>query len=89
MLEEPLDLSLPKAHDQLAKQVEVNLLEYQRKFAKYFANLRCAKAAKCKSLLFCGVCNKVFDRPSLLNRHIRSHTGADTIIRQNNRLYRV
>jgi uncharacterized Zn-finger protein len=78
MLEEPLDLSLPKERDQPpTKQAEFNLLEYQRKFVKYFTSLRLTKAAKCKTLLFCGVCNKVFDRPSLLNRHIRSHTGAD------------
>lgn len=56
----PLDLSLPKPKE-LSPH---NPQQKSNKFRTIF-----------KQLLFCDICRKHFDRPSLLKRHYRTHTG--------------
>jgi len=36
---------------------------------------KCAGGRRTKKMLPCDYCGKCFDRPSLLNRHLRTHTG--------------
>lgn len=56
----PLDLSNHKNETIPNKQLPSDCL--MRKIPK-------------RSILFCDVCKKIFDRPSLLKRHYRTHTG--------------
>lgn len=66
--EHPLDLTtIVKLHPKIAHSVNGKLLgaaaaTMQRKTVR-------------KSPLSCAICSKLFDRPSLLKRHFRSHTG--------------
>lgn len=86
----PLDLSLPKKSGQnpnthISKRencdlnksiVSRNILEIlknQQLKVKLEKNLQ--KARTFKNILVCEVCKKLFDRKSLLIRHLRSHTG--------------
>lgn len=62
----PLDLSLPKK-----RNPEVNTKsKYNPSTDSFFPKRRCGK-----QLLACEICLKKFDRPSLLKRHARTHTG--------------
>nr|CAD7434355.1 unnamed protein product [Timema monikensis] len=47
-----------------------------KSYTKQFPlDLSCSDKKKRRSLLSCGICGKTFDRPSLLKRHGRTHTG--------------
>lgn len=63
----PLDLSVPKAKE-LDNSSKPPLIK--TKVAIYCRRRRCGK-----ELLVCEICLKKFDRPSLLKRHSRVHTG--------------
>ena len=84
---EPLNLSLPKTkftnlylpspqNNEVKAVLSRNILDLiktQQQIVKQEKNLQ--KARNFKNILVCEVCKKLFDRKSLLIRHLRSHTG--------------
>lgn len=67
----PLDLSMPKKR--LARLFHIDIF---RSLNNFYSGDRFRKVTEIKkSSLRCDVCLKHFDRPSLLKRHYRTHTG--------------
>lgn len=84
MDEQPLDLSMkrfsmerklkPKSNLELLSKMSIFLKH--PKALQHLTPEKLRKIQNYKNILICETCFKFFDRPSLLLRHIRSHTGA-------------
>lgn len=67
----PLDLSLPKRKREHSFHFDI----FSQINCLYRNNVVSEAYAPKKIALKCSVCHKHFDRPSLLKRHFRTHTG--------------
>lgn len=85
--DEPLDLSLNKQRPEPAKPQKstsgrsmeifskLSVLMKHPKALQHLTKEKLLKIQNYKNILVCDICYKFFDRPSLLTRHVRSHTG--------------
>lgn len=69
-MDQPLDLSYKS---KIEGYQEVPVGEDEVKQVK--TDVGAIKQRSMKNLLPCEICKKNFDRPSLLKRHLRTHTG--------------
>lgn len=91
-IDEPLDLSVKKDYNEPKSQLKYSpssmemysklnvLLKYPEAF-QHLTKEKLLKIQSYKNILVCDTCFKFFDRPSLLTRHIRSHTGSFRLIK--------
>lgn len=88
--DEPLDLSMRKVETSKrserpqSKSMEIfsklTLLLKHPKALQHLTKEKLLKIQNYKNILVCETCFKFFDRPSLLTRHIRSHTGQNSFL---------
>lgn len=80
---EPLDLSIKSKSGRTVNVLDLKFLAgLNDHLVKLYERTHLVEAKSCqprtgnaKSVLPCQVCLKTFDRPSLLKRHMRTHTG--------------